>query len=359
MCSSDLDPEADTTDALRGAGITGRGTEFLGKVFHRIHALRTALAISGQIDVGQAQRDLILMQQAAAGHVSDVNSLSKAWTRFSDRTKLKQASVALNALSLQVAQIFEPVMNLAAKGIIGVTHAAQRHPGATRDIAIGGAALLGAMGIGRFLGAGNLPGVRRIPGLSRILGGGPGRAFVMANAAQAAVSGNTALGASPQNPLYVVVVGQLFGGGTPGPAGAEAGAARAARGSRLFGWGKNILKTVGGGSVALGGATAAMAAADAAALGALIFKGGGDQGPGTTVLARAQQLFGRTGRVTGIESATSGRFHGRAEIFLTLDQVDPTTGKKKVTKVHVPIDMWKNGSHPTQGGKVTQKGRGH
>lgn len=210
---------AGTTQALQTMGISGRGAEFLGQVFHRIHSLRTALAIEQQLDVGQAQDDFKTMTDAAHGHVADINKLSTMWKKLADQSQLQQAAIDLETIRLQIAKnVIEPVANPLVRHIVQpVTNAALGHPEATKHIEQGAAALIAALGIGRLLGAGRL--TNRIPGLgglTRILGG-PGQAFVRANAIQASISGSTVLGGSPQNPLYVTVVGQLFGGGTPPP----------------------------------------------------------------------------------------------------------------------------------------------
>jgi hypothetical protein len=378
-----------TTGALNQLGIGGRGAAFLGTIFRRIHALRTALAIESQIESGDAQTDLLKMQRAAQGHTSDINNMALAWEKFRRQARLQQASVAIESMGLQVAKVFEPVLNFAS-GLIGGTNAQgrptglhgvmQRHQEATRNIAIGGAVFLGALGIARGAGLGRLPGIRRIPVLSTLMGGNIGRGFVMANAAQAAISGNTQIGGSPQNPIYVVVVGQLFGGATAGPLGGGTGpggaagrvaedllaykaiqkggpAAKRALG-RLFGAGSDAiakaditfrspsllrsaltragLKAIPGAGIALSELVNAPGA------------GGGEEGY-IQRLTRARQLFPGQD-ITHVQGMPKVKeLRGRAEVFLTIDTVGQG-GKITRKRVHIPLNMWEHGRAPSRRG---------
>lgn len=372
------DMEAQTGGAagtLETLGISGRGAAYLGTVFRRIHALRTALAIQGQLDTGQAQADLSTMAQAAEGHVSEINDLSAAWQRFRKQARLQEASVAMNALGLQIASAFAPLFNFGASGLTALQGVAGRHPRATRDVALGAGGFLAALGIGRFLGAGNLPGIRRLPGLRGILGGST---FVRGRAIEAALSGAQGLGATPQNPLYVIVVGQLFGGNTPGPSTSNP-ATDAAKGAGIWA----LLKKVGGGAGTFAiGRAGALSMAGAGLFGAAwALAQRGEQGDirwsptgrpyarigGHNValdrrtehfaeLQRAQQLYGRG--VTGIEQYRAGMLRGQAEIFLVLDQKD-ATGKITRRRVHVPLDLWQGGRHPSNKGAAGKTNRGH
>lgn len=383
-----------TTGGLGQLGITGRGAEFLGTIFRRIHALRTALAISGQIDVGQAQSDLDVMQEAAQGHVSAINDLSKAWKRFEKRAKLQAASVALDAMSLQVAQVFEPILNFTADRIMGGVQFAQRHRDLTKAAVIGGGTFAAAIGASRLLGLGNMSAasplgyiVNRLPRpVRRFLGGagpGVGQALVAANAIQASISGNAAIGGSPQNPLYVVVVGQLFGGGgggmgpgtntmrKSGPGAGDVGEDVARDvgawqiAKNIFGRGKRIGRKALGLPGAAGAARAAgiVGASTAAiglseALGFLLTDMGAASENNRPSLKRAQEIIGNRagGRITGIEGAEERMLRGQAELYLTLDVLRPD-GKKAQVKVHMPVTMWEKGRVPTRSGKRRPAGR--
>jgi hypothetical protein len=385
-----LDAMGDTTGGLQQLGISGRGAAFLGTIFRRIHALRTALAIQQQVDTGQAQEDLRIMTDAMQGHVSDVDSLKKGWQRLEKQAKLKEASIALNAMGLQIAQMFAPVLNFAAGKITGLQSLMARHPQASRYTALGGGAFLAALGIGRALNLGQLRWLRGIPGLSRLLtrgggGGGLGRAFVTANAVQAAMAGNAALGASPQNPLYVVVVGQLFGGGTAGPGGVGGGGGG---GTTVVPWWSRGIRAIGrgaraaaGGALRYGGRLGGPALGEISAAtmaGAGVFGAGlafaqrGETGdirwsptgrpyidfgnrispvPGgrrqehMAELRQAQRVFQQYGNIGNIENYRVGQLRGRAEVFMTLDI--SRDGKSQRIKVHSPMELWANGRTPS------------
>src|SRR5436190_212000 len=200
--------------AAQRLGVSGPGGEFLATVFRRIHALRTALAISGQIDTGQAQKDFKLLTDAERGHIQDINRLSKAWQNFANQTKLQEATIAIQAMQQQVIQSFAPVFKFVARGTTGFQHLMSRHEDATRRIAIGSAIGLGALGLARFTRLGNLPGIRRLPGARSILGANLA-GLATANAVQAmATGGSGQLGSSPQNPIYAVIVYDLYRGAT-------------------------------------------------------------------------------------------------------------------------------------------------
>lgn len=199
--------ESGTTSALQSMGIRGRGAQYLGQVFHRIHALRTAIALEGQINVGQAQADFKVMTDAANGHVADVNKLSKAWDRFSTQAKLEQASIAISAMGQQVAAVFAPVLNFPAKKIVDISGFLGKHQ---HDTSMGAWA-----GLGALLGLGT----------AKFFGIGPGRLLRGATGVNAAVSAMTGgggktimngLGASPESPIFVYVVGTIGGIGAGG-----------------------------------------------------------------------------------------------------------------------------------------------
>jgi hypothetical protein len=370
-------------------GISATEMVRLRKMIPRIHGIRAAVILASQLDqqggVSSLAQDLKLMNDAQNDQIDGALQMSKAWQRFRNRAKLQEATVAINAMAIQVATVFEPVLNFVASRVTGLQGLMADHPHATRAVALGGAAFMAALGVGRFAGVGRLPGINKIPGLRGLLGGGPGRAFVMAQAATAAFSGNAQLGASPQNPLYVIMVGEIFGGGTKSPTGRGGGGGggvenavegyvgfKAARGvfrrgrglaGRLFGRGAGEIKydtswmtERGGlrllprlGSRAVGGPLAA----------AIDFFGNPDQLTAAQTegryFAEVQQLQRRFGRsVHGFTNAQQGTFRGRAEIFLTIDQRD-ANGKVTRRRVHVPVDMWAGGRVPTARGQAANR----
>lgn len=201
-----LDASGNMNSALKDLGITGPGATFLGQIFHRVHALRTALALLGQFNQGKLQEDLKRASEIQKGHVDDINNLSKQWKNFEDNAQLAKAGVALQRMGIQVARTFQPIFNIAARGITGASEAAANHPDATRDAIWGAgglAALLGARKLltGRGVGIGSL--FRRAPGIG-----------VGVAAGQDLLSGQIPTG-KPSDPVFVVVLAQLGGKGVP------------------------------------------------------------------------------------------------------------------------------------------------
>jgi len=367
-----------TTGALKDLGVTGRGAAFLGTIFRRIHALRTALAILQGINLGQAQQDVNTMADGWEGHLKDVDDLNQAWKRFEKKAQLQKASVAIQAMSLQIATVFEPVLNFVAGKITGLQEVMGRHPTATKAGTWGTVGILAALGVNRLAG-GRLLG--RLPLVGRFLGGANlGQAAVMANAAQAAISGNQALGASPQNPLYVTVVGQLFGGGggrgsntigkkTPlQEAERTAEDVAAAKGGQSL-WRKIFSKGAGGGAAKWGARGLKFGKiAGPVGLAAILgdfFVNADDTNQGEDAfiarqraqtsqrnLMRAQQIFDPN--VQGIGNfavGTAGRgAQAHGEVWMTI-QIQHPGGKMEKRRVHVPVSFWQSGRYPSSKGK--------
>lgn len=220
-----LDASGDPAAAMSNLGITGSGSQFAAKAFHRIHALRIAIRLATQMtrtsDTASIADDLKVITDAANGHVTDVNNVSKAWKRFQNQARLSEAAQAISSMGLDVANTFSPALNFVARGVTGFERFEHRHQ---REIAYGGTATLAALLLGgrRLLASGLLKGA----GGAAIVGTG-------------LVSGDQTRGGSPVNPLFVFVVGQL---GNP------------------FQWGKLMAGAAAG--------TGATAAAEGAAAGA-------------------------------------------------------------------------------------------
>jgi len=361
-------------------GISPTEMTRLREMIPRIHGIRAAVILAGQLrqhgDVGSLAQDLVLMQKAQNDELDDVLNLRKAWEAYRKRAKLQEAVVALNAMSLQVASVFEPVLNFAAGKVTGLQHQMQKHQGLTRDIAIGGAAFVGAIGLGRMFGLGRLPGINRIPGVRGLLGGSLGSRLSAANAAQAAMSGNPAIGASPQNPIYVVVVSQLFGGGTPSPIGAPGGGPGGGGGGGNF-WGavgKNALRY--GGPVAIAaGITQGIASVAPKQLGYGPFQRGfwdfslpgeGSKGEGISNLERARRALVRNPSTPVIPGSPEIRFaNGQQQVTLNINLKNPD-GTQQSQRVHIPLttfwniggSLWSGGRSPSTGGipKTTRGG---
>jgi hypothetical protein len=212
-------------------GISGAGAKFTKTAIGRIHGIRAAVVLASQLDrrggVSSLAENLKTMQNAETGNVDDTLKLSAQWNRLSKEAKLTEAARAVEAMRMDILTVFEPILNLAGKQVVGLRGVVSRHPEA---FTYGAAGFLGAWATASR--------VRRLP---------LGRSFVGAQAIQDTLSGGNIPGQSPQNPLYVIVVGQIFGGGrgpvpapvlgphgpAPRPTGSRLG--RLARGARGFG----------------------------------------------------------------------------------------------------------------------------
>ena len=381
----------DTLDAIDQAGGTLPGIPAsemtrLRAMIPRIHGIRAAIILASQLqqhgNIQSVSGDVNMMLQAQDDNSVVTQHLREAWQKLSQRSRLQEATVAVNTMGIQIAQAFNPVFDFVSSGI--ALHLApwmQNHRHLTQNIArgaVGGAAFLS---LSRALGLGGLPGVRNLPGIRGLLGFGGGRAFIAEQTLKSAAMG--AAGRPPigtaNDPLYVIVMGEVFGtpvtGGPPGSRPTPGG------GGGITGF---INKAVTGlwaaehfgGRVFRGGVRASARGlsygAEVPAVGDFIeslAKGRDvttDQPVGFwrsllgmgdfnsyqqyhQALRRAQGFFPGA---TGIEHFGRSTIHGRAEITMTIDMTD-SQGKKVTKRVHVPVDMWnKTGSFPQSRGKA-------
>jgi hypothetical protein len=374
--------QLDTMSAI--PGVAPSQMNFLRTSLGRIHAVRTAIVLASQLQerggVASLQEDLDKLLGYQNDTIKDTHSLSVGWQKFRDRSKLADAANALNVISLDMAKSIEPILNFAATGVRGFAgfahNIAQHHRTLTQAAAISGAGFIAALSIGRFTGvAQRFPGLARIPGIGRLLGASPGNAFVRANAIQAAIQASGVLGGSPQNPMYVTVVGQLFGGGTPGPTpgtpGGPGGPVVLPPGTKVPGkttWYGRFGSRIGGFAsgaagarlAMLGGGTVGAASALAAELIGLPFLAAGDQSQGSggmagkgTALRRAQEIWNKNGnRVTGISNSDIREFtnaRGVHEIAMTINVKHPD-GTSTQKKVHIPVKLWETKPAPSAKG---------
>lgn len=344
-------------------GLTGRGAELLGALNPRVHAAREMALLLGHYDeVGRSLDSMEADYRGTAGAVKKNRRLVEAFTA---PQHIMRGQIALQGLQQQVALGLAPVANFASDQIVRLGRAANENPRRTEQVVTGGAAFLGALGIARFLAAGRWPGVNRIPGVRNVLGAG-GQAFVRANAVQAAATAGGILGDAPQNPMYVTVVGQIFGGtpGTPAPTTPGGGTppivATAGRAGRLSRFGR-LART--GGNVGMLLAGGALLADDP---GGIMEKPITDFIPGwrdrhherrvtarhtgnQRELARAQRMFGRN--VTGVDVERRGDIvvAGKAAVELTLN----VNRDGKITKrtIAIPMELWSGGRAPTSKAK--------
>jgi hypothetical protein len=373
-------------------GIPPQEMSRLRQMIPRIHGIRAAIILASQLqqhgDVSSIQQDLKAMLDAQDTQSKEAHQLAQSWQNFRNRARLADAANAINTMGLQVAQTFEPVLGFVAQhALTPLARAARTHPNVTRDVTLGAGGFLAAMGIGRFLGVGRLPGIGRIPGIGKLLGGGVGNAFVQERAITAAVTGGAGLGATPQNPLYVTVVGQLFGGGTSGPTPPNdggggsffsrvAGATGITALARRFG---------GFGSIARFGSEIGAAWMTKSwverhmsdpilrhlglnsAIGPIMWnpKSGRPYRAGLfdnyqlsmndvhkQILSQARKVFG--GNVEGVTGYNAAMWKGQADVNMTIDLRDPTTGRITRKRVHVPVDLWAGGRAPSHRGQTAK-----
>ena len=197
-------------------GLSPQALEFLRTSLGRIHGIRTAAVLMRQIDPaapGKSLQELIKsMDDLNKGIGPGAKGLRDAVNRYQNQTPLLGAATALDALRTTVSRDISPLLNRVGRGITAGAGALQDRPNVRTGLEIGVGSLMAAMGIGAVMGGRG--------GFGRLLGGlgrRGGQGIVTGMAARDI--SDVGLGASPMNPMYVIVVGQIFGGqGTaPGP----------------------------------------------------------------------------------------------------------------------------------------------
>ncbi len=350
-------------------GISGKGLDFLSQAIGRIHGIRALITLMAQQAAptgDQMAKDIALVREAMSDTEKAHSDFARKWQEFARRQPLRAAATSVDVVQRQIIEAFQPLANLAARGISRVGGKAIQDPETTQRVIQGGGALLAALGIAKATGLGGKY-LGRVPGIGGLFGGA-GRAFVATNAAEAAMTG-AALGPgmSPQNPLFVIVVGQIFGGSVVGgPNAATTKAAATAESAAAGGVGGWLARARGGLTRgALRGGIPGIAAFAAASqmpgwtdmpfdpgLGGFKkdFNSGWDLFSG---------LFGGGGDGKGRGGKIPIEVYGRGSVILDLNVND---GKKptKKQRVHVPVDLWSGGRTPgSQGGKAntTRGGR--
>lgn len=183
---------------LAGLGITGKGAEFARTAVGRIHGVRSLILLAAQND--KALKDLQDMAELGRDHNAQLEELSGAWRRFHNRAKLREASISIDQMAVDIAQAFEPVLNLMAPALSGLRGVVDDH---SNSVAYGAAAAATAYTVARRVRGGRRVGVIR--GVGAV------------GTAQDAVSGSVERGHTPQNPLYVAVVYSMGGPGGNSP----------------------------------------------------------------------------------------------------------------------------------------------
>lgn len=251
ISEEDLQDMSDT-GKLPPAMASGAGMAWLRRATSRVHAQRTAIILASQLqrhgDVASLMEDYNMIADKTGDQTV---AYVKGWQNFLDRAKLPQAAIALSTLGQDVATAFEPILNLGATGLTGISKLATKHKDLTSGLAIGGglaALLYGGWRMFGSVGRRGIPAVALAQGMT----GGEGAWKGMP-------------GESPQHPAYVWVMGtglQFGAGKTPpiiaGPGGeAPAGGGAATRAGRFRGLARGALKYSIIGAAAYYGAQAA------------------------------------------------------------------------------------------------------
>lgn len=198
-------------------GLSGGGAELLSGLFPRVEGRRIAAVLSQLMTTQQTEgtKNLTLdtyLQQVAAS----AGTVDEAMGRAMDRRRILTAGNAIHNMGLEIATAFGPIIDLTARGVIGAEGQIRDNRGLAAGALAGGAAA--AFFGRRFLGPGHAA-VSQIEGMA---------------------SGNTALGSTPSNPMFVAVVYSLSGwgrggGGVPGTGGGKPGGGGNTRSAGRFG----------------------------------------------------------------------------------------------------------------------------
>jgi hypothetical protein len=386
---------------LQGLGVGGQGLQLAQRAIGRIHGVRALIAILQQMnpETGHLTQDITAADQAVRGIGENGTALSDQFKDFRRRQPLRAASIALQNLALEAPRALQGILNPIARQADRVGQLAVDHPHGTRRVMQVAAGALAAIGITRFLRGGKL---------------GFGQAFVNERAIQASTNPERAaiLGGSPQNPMYVTVVGQLFGRGDSllsggGAAkrsgnllerlaegfGAGAGAGRLGRLARLrtvaAGGAVPALAVVGGYEILTGHLAPGDSGMQNRHIGPLLHRAGqmysnlAEGDPRRLIIdqlnkkritdrqaeVQLKAAFAQANRlnrlneilrpfhrrdplygVTAIYGQKKEMINGKAEV--TLD-VNLATDKGQVRKkIHVPMDLWTGGRTPSQRGQA-------
>lgn len=388
-------PEDQLSEDTDFAGLPPGQSQKLRDAIGMIHGVRSAIILSSQLqqhgNVQSLDQDFQIMMGNMDEHTRDVLELSKQWARFADRAKLKEASNALNLMGLQVAQVFEPVLNFAAsQAITPLAKKMQENPDITRDAVIGVAGVAALLGGRRFLG-------------------GPGGAAKGVAGAQALQSlGGAVPDGSFMRPFFVVVQNQLYnpygiGKGGPGgggpvvvggpgtkPGDLPEGAKKPGRFSRIGATGARVAllpvvadfyqsifhpdqpsvfspefwtKEQARKSTLFGGLFAPGGTGPSARDRAVMNRDAGRPGAGGQLdtvplndLKRAQSFWGKN--VVGVTDPSLGvdPKSNASELTLNLNIKHPD-GSITKKKVHLRYEQWQNGKAPSQGGKSAKSRR--
>jgi hypothetical protein len=353
----------DPTQAAHGLGISGKGVEYLSKAIGRIHGIRALIALMAQ---ERSNQQMTRDQETIAAAMQDTEAAQKKfadrWDDFARRQPLQAAAVSVDVVRRSVASAIEPGVNWAAGGISRAGKIVHDHPRVSERVIQ--AAIVGGAGVALFRG-----GIRGL--LTR---GG-------ANIPRAIAAGDIVGGAaqprgfSPQKPLYVIVVGEIFGSPTASPTGTPGPIGGIGKAGKTPWWKKSVP------FIPLAAGTLAVGAADVLAL--LSTPGASESGPvdrKRKMIERDLRPYPRLRKIlergdyNDVErKAIDALFQGnkdhlfpkaamavlKGEANVTVDvnlkHPDGTTQRKRV---HVPVNMWSGGKVPSHRGKPGNTRRG-
>jgi hypothetical protein len=185
-------------------GLPPDAIAFLSTTLGRIHGIRTALVLLQQLekkgDVKSLDQLFKDFDKLKLGIGPDARLLQKAADDYRRETPLQAAAIALDSLRLTLARDMDFAINPISRGISGAAQKLTTDAGLRHKVLIGGVIAGGLLATRSLLGKGLL-----------------GRGFAGAAVAESLASDtiNPPAGTAA-DPLFVVVLGQLFGGGGGG-----------------------------------------------------------------------------------------------------------------------------------------------
>jgi len=371
-------------EGLAQLGVSGQGVEFLQRSIGRIHGVRALVTLMSQMPTGNFAADIVAADNAVKGIHKEGTDLADQFRKFREGQPLRALSIALQSVALEAPRALEGLLNPLARQLGRVGEFALDHPKGTRHVMQGAAAFMSALAIARLTGRARGGLLGRLTGRN---------AFVMGNAAQAAVdpTRHGILGGSPQNPMFVTVVGTIFGpgsGGGPGVPGGPGGtppiiatggrgAGRGGRLTRIGGKAARVAGPIGLGILGLEmidefsehdpekqrNARARVVSQHRQAQKRIadqvnqaylmrLRSRAEDRNPEIERLNRILRPFHRRDPLYGVSRIFSQRqqmIHGKAEMVLDVNLITAQGVKRK--RIHVPMDLYAGGRTPSQRGK--------
>lgn len=358
-----LESTGDTGQALRGLGVGGPALDWLSQAIGRIHGIRALVTLMAQ--GGQSEKDIDTISMAMSDTAAATHDFAQKWAEFREQQPLRAAGVSLDVIRRNIASAFEPLLNVGANQVSALGGEILQHPTAARRGTQAAGLGLAAMGLYRLLGGG-------FGRAGRFLGRG-GQMAVQAQAMQAVTQRGVMgpIGTTPTNPLFVTVVGQLFGGGTPTTPGTPGDIP-----GKQASWLRRAAPWLGAGGMASlrylrgMGPRVLRHGAKLGPLAAFEFLRDAEYDP----LQGAPPGAGRAGgnerymmNLIAARAAVPGTkyYYGaqrdtiRGQAYVTLDVLVKQPGQKQPTRkrVHVPMELWQ-GAMPSTRGRAGRSMRG-